>query len=299
MARAQCTHRIIGASIATDEAQPRPPTQPATITVTCQSLASPATPPDPQPVRILAINNVTYIGFPVSINRRHGMRRAQPVTLNTAQCKRLRPLSARRVKSPFVSPCEPGHGIENKPETGWRTRFLESGLRPTARSYTCRHGTGAVIHKTTREKLTGFSSPIRGFDREADSISIRLSSRSMRTNPSPRRGSATRPNDDPDNQTTLAALDSSPRHAPTQPPDFDKEHSICHPKHPRFNHSSAWLSEISPSACAAACFRSSSPPDYIAQHNEHPTPFIWTATASDILEKVKRGRAALHKVQSA
>ena len=40
--------------------------------------------------------------------------------------------------------------------------------------------------------------------------------------------------------------------------------------------------------------------DYIAQHNEHPTPFIWTATASDIiLEKVKRGRAALHKVQSA
>ncbi len=39
--------------------------------------------------------------------------------------------------------------------------------------------------------------------------------------------------------------------------------------------------------------------DYIAQHNGHPTPFIWTATASDILEKVKRGRAALHKVQSA
>jgi transposase len=39
--------------------------------------------------------------------------------------------------------------------------------------------------------------------------------------------------------------------------------------------------------------------DYIAQHNEHPKPFIWTATASDILEKVKRGRAALHKVQSA
>ena len=39
--------------------------------------------------------------------------------------------------------------------------------------------------------------------------------------------------------------------------------------------------------------------DYIAQHNEHPKPFIWTATASGILEKVKRGRAALHKVQSA
>ena len=39
--------------------------------------------------------------------------------------------------------------------------------------------------------------------------------------------------------------------------------------------------------------------DYVAQHNERPKPFIWTASASDILEKVKRGRAALHKVQSA
>ncbi len=39
--------------------------------------------------------------------------------------------------------------------------------------------------------------------------------------------------------------------------------------------------------------------DYIAQHNQRPKPFIWTAAASDILEKVKRGRAALNKVQSA
>ncbi len=39
--------------------------------------------------------------------------------------------------------------------------------------------------------------------------------------------------------------------------------------------------------------------DYIAKHNQQPKPFIWTATASDILEKVKRGRAALNKVQSA
>jgi hypothetical protein len=31
-------------------------------------------------------------------------------------------------------------------------------------------------------------------------------------------------------------------------------------------------------------------------HNENPKPFIWTAKASDILEKVKRGRAALNKV---
>lgn len=37
---------------------------------------------------------------------------------------------------------------------------------------------------------------------------------------------------------------------------------------------------------------------YISCHNEQPKPFIWTAKASDILEKVKRSRAALHKLQS-
>ena len=39
--------------------------------------------------------------------------------------------------------------------------------------------------------------------------------------------------------------------------------------------------------------------DYLAVHNQDPKPFIWTAKASDILEKVKRGQAALHKLQSA
>ncbi len=34
-------------------------------------------------------------------------------------------------------------------------------------------------------------------------------------------------------------------------------------------------------------------------HNENPKPFIWTAKAADILEKVKRARAALHNRQSA
>ena len=38
--------------------------------------------------------------------------------------------------------------------------------------------------------------------------------------------------------------------------------------------------------------------DYIARHNQQPKPFIWTATASDTLEKVKPGKAALLKVQS-
>src|SRR5579864_7396664 len=38
---------------------------------------------------------------------------------------------------------------------------------------------------------------------------------------------------------------------------------------------------------------------YIDRHNQNPKPFIWTARASDILEKVKRARRALHKRHSA
>jgi transposase len=37
---------------------------------------------------------------------------------------------------------------------------------------------------------------------------------------------------------------------------------------------------------------------YVDQHNETPKPFIWTAKAKDILEKVKRARKALNNVQS-
>lgn len=33
--------------------------------------------------------------------------------------------------------------------------------------------------------------------------------------------------------------------------------------------------------------------DYIDQHNDNPKPFIWTAKASDMLEKGKRARTAL------
>ncbi len=35
---------------------------------------------------------------------------------------------------------------------------------------------------------------------------------------------------------------------------------------------------------------------YVAQHNSNPKPFVWTAKASDILEKVKRARTAFHKL---
>lgn len=38
--------------------------------------------------------------------------------------------------------------------------------------------------------------------------------------------------------------------------------------------------------------------DYVAHHNQNPKPFIWTANASDILEKVKRARKKLDKLQS-
>jgi len=39
--------------------------------------------------------------------------------------------------------------------------------------------------------------------------------------------------------------------------------------------------------------------DYIDRHNENPRPFIWTATASDVLAKVSRARRALNNGHSA
>ena len=33
--------------------------------------------------------------------------------------------------------------------------------------------------------------------------------------------------------------------------------------------------------------------DYIDKHNDNPNPFVWTAKASDVLEKLKPARAAL------
>jgi transposase len=38
--------------------------------------------------------------------------------------------------------------------------------------------------------------------------------------------------------------------------------------------------------------------DYIHHHHQSPKPFIWTAKASDILEKVTRARRILDKVAS-
>ena len=39
--------------------------------------------------------------------------------------------------------------------------------------------------------------------------------------------------------------------------------------------------------------------EYIDGHNEDPKPFIWTAKANDILEKVTRAKTALNKRRSA
>ena len=36
--------------------------------------------------------------------------------------------------------------------------------------------------------------------------------------------------------------------------------------------------------------------EYVNRHNENPKPFIWTASAKDILAKVKRARRAADKL---
>ena len=35
---------------------------------------------------------------------------------------------------------------------------------------------------------------------------------------------------------------------------------------------------------------------YLHQHNLHPTPFVWTASASSIVQKVNRGKQALESL---
>lgn len=37
---------------------------------------------------------------------------------------------------------------------------------------------------------------------------------------------------------------------------------------------------------------------FIEKHNKQPAPYIWTKSANDILEKVKRGREKLDKLHS-
>jgi transposase len=84
-------------------------------------------------------------------------------------------------------------------------------------------------------------------------------------------------------------------------------------KHPRFHFhftptSSSWLNlverwfrDLTDKAIRRGVFRSV--PDliaaieaYLAAHNNDPKPFVWTASANEILEKVRRGRVALGRI---
>jgi len=84
-------------------------------------------------------------------------------------------------------------------------------------------------------------------------------------------------------------------------------------KHPRFHMhftptSSSWLNlverwfrELTDKALRRGAFHSvpdliAAIEDYLTAHNDNPKPFIWTATADEILAKVARGRVALQAV---
>ncbi len=86
-------------------------------------------------------------------------------------------------------------------------------------------------------------------------------------------------------------------------------------KHPRFHlhftpTSASWLNqverffaEITSNAIRRGVFKSvteleAAIDDYLVKHNEDSKPFVWTATAQDILEKVDRARQALTQVKA-
>jgi transposase/DNA-binding CsgD family transcriptional regulator len=86
-------------------------------------------------------------------------------------------------------------------------------------------------------------------------------------------------------------------------------------KHPRFHlhftpTSSSWLNlverwfrELTDKAIRRGVFHSvpdliAAIEDYLRTHNQDPKPFIWTATAEEILDKVRRGRVALNQVKT-
>jgi transposase len=81
-------------------------------------------------------------------------------------------------------------------------------------------------------------------------------------------------------------------------------------RHPRFHihftpTSASWLNmverffrDLSQNRLKRGCFASVAElietiEDHVVKHNQNPKPFVWTAKASDILEKVKRARSKL------
>jgi len=84
-------------------------------------------------------------------------------------------------------------------------------------------------------------------------------------------------------------------------------------KHPRFHlhftpTSSSWLNmverffgKLTDKAIRRGVFHSvpdliAAIEEYLQANNENPEPFVWTATAEEILEKVRRGRVALNQL---
>ena len=84
-------------------------------------------------------------------------------------------------------------------------------------------------------------------------------------------------------------------------------------RHPRFHlhftpTSSSWLNlverwfrELTDKALRRGSFNSvpdliAAIEEYLDAHNHDPKPFVWTATAESILEKVRRGRVTLEQV---
>jgi DDE superfamily endonuclease len=86
-------------------------------------------------------------------------------------------------------------------------------------------------------------------------------------------------------------------------------------KHPRFHlhftHTSSswlnlverWFRDLTDKAIRRGVFHSvndliTAIEDYLKTNNDNPKPFIWTATAEQILAKVARGRVALQQVKT-
>ena len=64
-----------------------------------------------------------------------------------------------------------------------------------------------------------------------------------------------------------------------------------------------WFRELTEKAVRRGVFRSV--PElvaaiyaYLDAHNADPKPFVWTATADEILAKIRRGRVVLGQVES-
>ena len=65
-----------------------------------------------------------------------------------------------------------------------------------------------------------------------------------------------------------------------------------------------WFRDITDKRIRRGAFRSveqliTAINDYIAAHNAQPKAFTWTAKAETIMEKIRRARKALNKMQSA